>query len=1209
MNGCARSAVSSKLLCCLLFAMLACTTGMLAQDFRGSITGTVTDSTGAVVPGAKVTLTNTETGVASAAASNGSGSYAYLYVVPGNYRLQVESAGFAKWERKAVELHVNEQLKINAELRVGNGAEMVTVEATAPVLEAANADVGQLYESKDIEELPLPDGNAITMARLTSGAVLTGDPKFTRPFDNSAISSVRVNGAEGGNSFSLNGIPNNGLQIDNGNSVVAYVPPADAVKEFKMSTSWFSAAQGNSASSNINLDTKSGTNQFHGSAYEYFQNEALDATPWLVNHSGQKKSVTRSNHFGGTFGGPVLIPHVYDGHQKTFFFVMAEGVLDKFPEPGTRLVPTAKMRNGDLSEFCTSGFNSSGLCINGNQQMYNPFTAVSNGSGGKVLRQPFLYNKIPINLLNPITQKYLEYYPLPNITTDDITKDNYFSSNPRTDSFHSWMARVDHVLTSRQRLAFNYFTNWRQEARGVWTGTMNGINPVGNHLTFINHGVGITDTITLSTTTLLDIKLGFNRFEDSRIAASKGYNPAQLGFSSSVTSLFRGVSYLPRFDIADFDNLSQQQPQIAASNYYSLAPTITKMMGSHILSVGYDGRMYRFNWNSSGNGMGQYSFDGDYARKTEGGTKQFGMGMVDFLVGQPTSGSIDRNSSRANQSFYHSAFVQDDWKVTRKLTLNLGIRYEYEGAPNERYNRNVRGFDFTTPAPFQAAAQAAFAQMYPNGLSVLGHSAITAINAVGSYNWANDKNRGLWNPNPWNFMPRFGAAYAVDDKTVVRLGWAIYSLPFVSHYSGVAGNNQAGFSQSTPLNPSNDNGLTFLANLENPFPYGVMDPAGSSRGAYQNAGGNVSFFFPTDVKTPHVQRWSFEVQRSLPGNWTIDAIYNGSHGTNLDRSSWIFDTVSSEYYSTLPTRDQATYDALTKKVPNPFKGLFGTAAQNSTSLNTASTIAAYQLLRPYPQFTGINSVLFNGSSHYEGAQLKVTHRFKKGYSVNGIYTWSKLLERYGFSNEFQYLPNKQLSGADIPHRVVVTFIGEVPFGRGRRWGRNLPGYLEAIAGGWQMQGVYQAQSGDPIDFGNRAYFGDPKKLKFDYKKELVGTGTPLIDVSGFYLPTDANGNPWSSASAMRTDPRISLTYNVRNFPTNMGNTRNPGQNNVDLSVTKKFRLREGMTLETRGEFLNAFNHPWWTDPYTDPTKATFGTLDGNQRNLPRNIQITMRLVF
>jgi len=1024
----------------------------LAQEYRGQITGVVTDSSGAVVPGAKISATNTHTGTKVATASSGSGSYALLYLDPGNYQLLVEASGFSKLARE-VEVRVEDTLKVDFSLKPGATEVTVMVEAKTPLLETGNADVGQTFERADIEALPLSDGNPFLLARLTAGAVFTGDPKFTREFDNSDVSSVRVNGAEGGNSFSLNGMPNTGFQTGVQNSVVAYIPPSDAVQEFKMVTSWFSATQGASSSSKINVSTKSGTNALHGTAYEFLQNEAFDATSWLINHlpecngsnflACRRRPVTRSNHFGGTLGGPVVIPKLYHGRDKTFFFVLGEGTIDKFPEPRTDTVPTLAMRGGDLSAICTAGFIN-GICGNANQQMYNPFTATPT-SGGHVKRLPFLNNQIPANLLNPITQAYLNYYPAPNIL--NVPADgtpNHFSVNPRADHFYSYLVRIDHNISTTQRLTGSYVQNWREELRGNWAGTLNGIKPVGNDLQFINHGITLDDTVSFSPSTILDVRLSYGRFEDVRIAPSKGFDPATLGFSPAVTALFTGVSYLPQFTINNFSSLSGQNPQDGASNVYGLSPTLTKIQGPHLFTLGYEGVLYRLNFISTGNGEGQYQFNGDFARATDQVTNnQFGMGLVDFLVGQPTGGGIDRNTSRANQVLYHSAFIQDDWKLASKLTVNLGLRYEYEGAPTERFDRNVRGFDLTTPNPAQAAAQAAFANyLKSNNLTgvvvVPGQPAITGFNVLGGYTWVTPSHRSFWDSNRWNFLPRIGVAYSLTPKTVIRVGWGMYSEPFVSHYGGVAGNNQTGFSQTTGINATNNNGLTFLTNIANPFPLGVLSSSGTGLGLNQNVGSSASFF-PVRIKTGRSQHWTLDIQRELPGRWTLDAAYVGTRAYDLDRGSNIVNAIPANYFSTSPIRDTVLNTELTTTVPNPFKGLF---PGNTTGLNTSNTIQVQQLLRPFPQFNTISTTVFNGTSNFHALEVRATHRFDRGYSLNAVYTWSKLSERFGFDNDFQIVPDKQLSGNDIPQRIAITFIGEAPFGHGRRWGSKIPGLAE-----------------------------------------------------------------------------------------------------------------------------------------------------------------------
>lgn len=1197
-------------ICIAIFVM--CFGSASAQEYRAGVTGSVTDSTQAIVAGAKVTLHNQATGVETSTKSDGAGDYVLNYIDPGTYLLFVEATGFQRWEMRDLRLDTAQEVKVNVSLKPSNTSSTVTVVSGGAVLETANADVTQLFDTKDFSELPIPDGNPTMVLQLMGGSVWAGNPTVTRLADNGAITAFYANGVPGPSMFYLNGIPNNGVDSSYSNQSMAFVPPTDAMDQVKITSGWYNATDGFSAGANVNFNTKSGTNMPHGSVYEYFGNEALNAKTWMVSHLKQPTSEFRSNHFGATFGGPVMIPHLYDGRNKTFFFVLSDNILDYFPTPAEYVVPTQKMRTGDLSEVCTAGFNSSGICNNLNQQIYNPFSATAT-SGGHVTRQPLRNNQIPSNLINPIGLKYLSYFPQPNIPgAAPDGSSNYADPNAQVITYHSFLVRLDHYIGSKQRLAGDYFQSYRSDRYNFWAGKQNGIYPSEGTSHNINHGFGITDTIELSPTTVLDARFGFNRFEISYVTNTDGFDLSSIGFPDSVIQQFSGTTYFPRFTSADLSSIGGPSINKHPSNEYSAAATLTKSIGSHLFKAGYAGILYRINYSSPGNNLGTYAFNGNYASQTDTSATNFGMGIADMLMGQPTGGSIDVAASYAVQVLYHSGFIQDEWKVTPKTTITAGLRYEFEGAPTERYNRNTRGFDLTSPSPVAAGAQSVWNASFPNGLSVgPGLPVKTSFSALGGYTYADRLHRSFFNPDYKVFMPRLGVAYTAKPQTVLRGGVGLYKSPLVTNMNGYPGGNQAGFSQTTTLVPTLNNGLTFVANINNPFPNGVAAPAGSGLGLSQSLGSSVSFF-PSNPPTAYVMHWTAEIQQELPGKWLFDLVYLGSKGWHLPNSgnnSNLPDAVPQAYFSTMKTRDTTLINELTKLVTNPFKGLMGPTSVNSTALNTGSTTSVYQLLRPMPQFTSVSTTPFNATIDYNSLQTRFLHRFSKGYSLNAIYTWSKTMQRINFLNDFQAIPTRSLAGYDVPHHLTATFVAELPFGKGRNWLNMLPRWADHLVGGWQASGMYQVQSGEPLNFGNVFYSGDPSALHFNYKSALVGTGKPMVDVSGFYLPTDANGNAWTSAAAQRADSRISLSYNIPYFPRSLGNTRGPRLNSIDLSAKKKFSVSERISAEASVNFINAFNHPWFSNPALTPSTATFGTLSGTQQNNPRYIQLNARVTF
>jgi hypothetical protein len=542
-------------------------------------------------------------------------------------------------------------------------------------------------------------------------------------------------------------------------------------------------------------------------------------------------------------------------------------------------------------------------------------------------------------------------------------------------------------------------------------------------------------------------------------------------------------------------------------------------------------------------------------------------------------------------------FVHDDWKVTQKLTLNLGLRYEYEGAPTERYNRQLAGFDATVASPVETAAKAAYA------LAPIPQLAASAFQAKGGLLFANADRRGVWDADANNIQPRIGFAFQLNDKTVIRAGWGLYTVPFV-----IDGVSQAGFSQATPLVGTTNNGLTSVGTLATPFPSGVLVPAGASLGLSVQLGQGISFR-PRDLNNTQAQRWSFGVQRELFGGWLVELQYVGNRGydgvVGVDLNA-----LPRQYYSTNPFRDQAQTDLiglLNQAVTNPFRGLIP-----GTGLNNA-TVARSQLLRPFPQFTGVTGIRNDASSNYHGGQARFEKRFSKGYTALVSYTWSKFLERGTLLNAIDTNFERRFSDADAPHRFVVSGIWELPFGRGRKWGANWNRGLDIALGGWQVQGIGQLQSGRPLTLGNVYYNGDLSKLKTDIRSanfpRFPGETRTVFDTSGFYFNDAAvQTNGVVDPVKQRNDIRIQLGANLRTLPSRFSGLRGDSLNLWDLSVSKNFAFTERIKLQLRGEFLNAFNTVNFNNPDLNPRNTTFGQITG-QNNLPRDVQLGLKLVF
>ena len=1148
-----------------------------AQDFRGSINGKVTDTSGAVLPGTTVTATNGATNAMSSATTNSDGVYNLLYLPPGRYTVSLELQGFKKVVREGVDIRVGDRLTLDAQLELGQVEETLTVTAEALLLERSSASAGQVIDEKRIALMPLSDGNPFVLSRLVPGVAFTGDLKFSRPFDNAGTSSINADGSTGGNEFTLDGSPN----MASGRRV-AFVPPAGAVQEFKVQTASFDAADGHTAGAMVNVTLKSGTNALKGQGYYYMRDESLSATDFFVNKSGGEKPALGYDRFGGSAGGPLRLPG-YDGRDRTFFFGAVEWLYDEFPEPGPQTVPTDAMRNGDFSALLSQ-----------NVIIYDPLTARPDGTG--VARNPFPGNIIPSNRINPVARQVLQYYPAPNQPGDAQGRNNYFSVNPRTDDFYSISTRVDHRLTSKQQLFVRYVRNDRKESRGAWAGAVNGVNPIGNFLFRINDGVTYDHVYSMNASSLFNVRGSWSRFQEPNVRQHQGvFDPATLGFSSTTVGYFQGAKYLPRFD---FDSLSDIGENIGATtvhSIYSLQPTLTKFWGKHAVRAGYDLRLYREAGSEPGRVAGLYEFRSNYTRQRDNSAGLFGQDVASFLLGLPTGGSIERNAERLNHTWYHGLFVQDDWKVSNKLTINVGLRYEYEGATTDSLNRNVRGFDPEATVSIAAAARAAYAA------SPIPELAASAFNPRGGLQFSSDDNPGFFDPDGNNIQPRAGFAYSLSDRMVLRGGIGVYTVPNI-----IFGNFQPGFSASTPIVPTLDNGLSFRAGLANPFTDGVSDPAGAALGADTFLGRELTTgttgvrMVPVDFDNAQNMRYSIGVQHELPGQWLLEASYAGSRGWDLTTGGGgqggeiELNPVPAQYLSTSRVRDQNTINFLTAQVPNPFRGLLP-----GTSFNGA-TIARQQLLRPFPHFDNIRTRADDGTSRYNSAQFKLEKRFTQGYTVLAAYTWSKFTEKVFKLNATDSEYEERLSEFDVPHRFVISGIWELPFGRERRWA-NESAIADALVGGWSVQAIGQMQSGRPISFHDRnIYFsGDLNSLKTDYSGD---TNLPVFDISGFYF------SDLATPAAQRADQRIRLANNVRYFPSRVPGLRGQGLNLWDISFVKQLRFSSRVRGQFHIELLNAFNEAVFNNPNTDPTNAEFGKVT-SQANLPRDIQVAFKVLF
>ena len=1142
-----------------------------AQDFRGTVTGRVSDAQGGRLPGVTVTATNLATNAESTTTTDSVGDYTIPYLNPGKYRITVELSGFKKAIRDGVEVRIGDRLAVDLTLEVGQLEETVSVAADTPLLETRTGSAGQVIDEKRIALMPLSDGNPFVLARLAPGVAYHGDLKFSRPFDNGGTSDFTADGGPGRNEFTLDGSPN----MAHGRRV-AFVPPANAVQEFKVETATFDAQQGHTAGATVNVTLKSGTNSLKGDGYYHYRDEALSGNDFFLERAGRPKDTLEYKRYGLSAGGPVM-------KNKTFFFSAFEWLYDQFPEPGQFTVPTIAQRGGDFSALLSQGI-----------VIYDPLTAVRRADG-RVERQPFQGNIIPTNRISPIAQEILKYYPLPNQSGDAQGRNNYISGNARGDDFYTMNYRVDHSLTDKQRFFVRYSRNDRRENRGNWIGEINGANPVGNFLFRTNDALNVDHVWTQSPSSLFNVRASWSRFLEPNIRQHQDvFDPASLGWPASTTQYFGSNKYFPQmnFDDNQYADIGQNFAGAQNSTTYSFQPVWTLMRGKHAFRTGYDFRVYLNDQSLDTHSAGRYDFArASLTRQLDNSpSAAIGQDLASLILGFPSGGTIERNSDRFNKVIYQGVFFQDDWRVSSKLTVNLGFRWEYETGPAERSDRNVRGFDPAAMLSITSAAEAAYAA------SPIPEVPASAFRARGGLMFMGPGDQSV-DADLNNFQPRLGFAYQVNDKTVFRGGWAIYAVPGLFDLTGIY---QPGFSQGTNLVPSLDTGVTIRANLTNPFPDGVLDPPGSSLGPNTFVGRSIGRFNDQlDYINGQSMRLALSMQRELPGKFVVEGAYVASRSYDLT-TDFNANPVPRQYLSTSRVRDQATIDYLTANVTNPFRGLLPGEGLNS------NTTSRQQLLRLFPQFQNIDTRRYDGSSRFDSVQGQLRRRFDSGFMFETSYTWSNFKEKVSRLNETDPDYEERFNDTHLPHRLVVNGIWELPFGRGRKWGSDANEVVNALVGNWSVSAVWNWQSGRPnLSMGNVYYDGDITQLKTDYSGD---PGNPVFDTRGFYFHDAAvQTNGVDDPVKQRADQRIRLANNVRFIPSRWDGLRGPRYTNWDMSFVKGFdvgRVRAQLHIE----LYNAFNDTFYNNPNLDPTSTEFGKVS-SQNNLPRNIQIGTRIVF
>jgi hypothetical protein len=1180
--------------------MAALSLAAFAQDPRGTISGTVTDPSGAPVAAARVTAVNTLTNVAYQGSTTGEGVYTIPLLPQGVYTVTVELQGFKRASRQNVEVRISERITLDIQLELGTMQETVNVSAEPPLLELGTATSGQIVDRRRITELPLGEGNPMTLIQLAPGIVVTGGYTSNSALSNSGPSNFEVNGSPGGNEYTLDGTPNTADRQTQGAARVGLQPPTDAVEEFKVVTASFDAQQGRTAGGSIDVAVRAGTNRVQGTLYEFVRNDKLAANSFFNNRQGIPRQTRRYNRFGGTVGGPVVLPKVYNGRDRTFFFTSIERIRPLTPELETLTVPDEAFRRGDFSALLN---RPTPLYV------YDPFTA--RVEGPRVVRQPVQCNG-RLNVICPdrisqIAKNYLSFLPMPNVATA-ATTNNFVGRGVNDNTYDVLLVRIDHAVNEKNRFFGRFSQSWRTEIDEQTAGVNNGVR-INGRLGHRGNRGGVFDYVyTPSATTIINLRAGFTRFKQDRFAlADFDYDVRKMGFSEAALRLFT-ANTLPQISISNYSSPVEPTGYKITTPLWSLQPTVTKIAGSHSIRAGYDFRVYQENRRDQTYQAGQYNFGNDFTRQNDLNPslpiEQIqAQAMASFLLGLPTGGNFPLLADRAATAKYHGAFVQDDWRVSRRLTVNLGFRYEVDLGTTERYDRRIHDFDMNVVNPTEAAVKANYS------LNPIPEIPVDQFRLRGGLVFAGPGKRGF-RADKNNFQPRLGAAFQIDSRTALRAGWGMFMVPFVMDAL-----NQNGFSRNTPLIASPDRGLTFLATLENPFPNGYVPEI--QRDLRSLLGQNPGTIVPENRRNGLVQRWQVSLQRELPGRWLVEGAYIGNRGSEL---TTVVDgnPIPRQYQSTSPVRDQALINFLDTPVTNPFRGVAG---YEGTNLYTATVIARSQLLRPYPHFTGLSIERYDGASSYHAFQARAEKRFSQGYTLMGTYAWSKYLEEMTLLNPTDSKYEKRLNDADSPHRMALSGIYEVPFGRGRLFGSSWSGWKQTLLGGFQLQGILQYQAGRPLTLGNIYFNGNLSDLKPVIKSSTIGViGSSNIEDNvfltniqntGFYFQDDAvRTGGQLDYTKQRNDTRINLSQNIRTLPSRVPNFRDQAITLLDLSVIKNFDFGERVKLQFRAEAINALNKAHFSGPVLNPRDANFGRVTSTTSpTLPREFQLGLRLVY
>lgn len=1135
------------------------------------LSGRITDNGGAVIPEATVTVMNAARGIKSITKSDATGYYVVPLLPPAaDYQLTVSASGFQIAQRSGITLQVAQVAQVNMVLTVGSISQTVTVTGAPPLLDTQTSSLGQVITANTISSLPLNGRSSFRLIQLTPGVTFNqaangqfGDVPVNTTWD----ADFSINGGRAqSNEFLIDGVPSTAGFFNQ----VTTIPSVDDTQEFKVESANLSAQYGRFAGGVINVTTKAGTNDFHGTLFEFLRNNVLNANDYIDKGAGKATPAFHMNQFGGAVGGPVILPHIYHGKNKTFFFGDFQETRRVQGSTFLTSVPTALQRNGDFSQT----YNSSGKLVT----IYNPFSTKTNPSNpSQYIRTPFPNNVIPSSMIDPVAKAIMAYYPMPNTTGSPYTNaNNYLSNAPVVVNAGQGSARIDQNVNDHYRFfgRFGWMLTDLTQPNSYGNVASGGTGAVGT-TKFHNWSFAFNNTVILSPTELLTINYGFARWFQLRETLSYGFNNASLGFPASFVNSVT-IPMFPSINMSGYGGTNGQSYLHNGNDSHSLLTSLTSIHGKHTLIVGADVRLHLINYFNVSSSAGTFSFTQAQTQGSNPNTASStaGNAVASFLLGAGNSGSMPIGAGNELKDWYAAVYVQDDIRISPKLTMNLGLRYEEESPYTDRHNK-LNYFSTTIASP---AANPQFPDL-KGGLVFAGQNGTSSQ----VYNW--NKNQ---------FGPRVGFAYTPIANTVLHAGAGIVFAPLEISNNAVGFAPNTGYSSSTSWETSQNGGLNPHNLLSNPYPQGLVQPSGNSLGAGTAMGQSIGVW-DAHPKTPETYQWNVGIQRQLPSSLTVEAAYVGTRGLHWTNNLSL-NQLDPAYLS------KGT--ALQNQVANPFQPFVKIGALSS------ATVTQQQLLLPYPQFTGVTVENATwGSSSYQSGQFKVNKHMTHGVSFLAVYTISKWLANApgadapigtnnstSVQNYYNLKAEKSLSENDIPQALIFNSVIELPFGRGRYFLNRSGRLVDSILGGWNVSPILTLQKGFPLalsapitDGGNRPNYVPGVSPKLSSSRPLAQKVKEWFNTSAFALPP-----AFTFGDVSRT----------------IGSVRSPALKNLDLSVDKETQIVGRLRMQFRADIFNLTNTPHFGLPNTSMNSAAFGQLNALLPSPPqREIQFAAKLIF